>query len=422
MPDDGASKFTVSLSDGRATLIGDHGQQTNIFQIFADALPAIASQIRGREFRTLIDERTRGFVGREFVFRAVEDLLHRVDFLSGYIVIRGEPGIGKTALLGELVKRRQDVHHFNVAAQNIRSARDFLSNVCAQLIVRYRLPHAQMPPDASRDSGYLSTLLAEAAGSSGGEPIVIVVDALDEADDTGLAPSVNRLYLPAVLPQGTFFVVTTREQVDYRLTVDRREDIYLRDNDPQNIDDIRQFSRTFIETHRETMAPRIDAWGVDEDEFVGVMSERSQGNFMYLVYVLRDIREGRLTRANIDNIRKLPQGLRDYYRRHWRQMEDADAAVFASLYKPVICLLAAVREPVSISQIEDWTRLDGADIRNVLATWRPFLNMLEDVSGEERFRLYHVSFQDFLREDVGLTQQHEAIALRALSKIPGMGA
>jgi hypothetical protein len=44
-----------------------------------------------------VDDRTRSFVGREFVFSAVDYALRDQSFRSGYIVLQGEPGIGKTA-------------------------------------------------------------------------------------------------------------------------------------------------------------------------------------------------------------------------------------------------------------------------------------------------------------------------------------
>ena len=55
-----------------------------------------------------------------------------------------------------------------------------------------------------------------------------------------------------------------------------------------------------------------------------MLSEKSEGNFMYLVHVLRDIRDGRLGSENLDDIRKLPQGLRvcSY---QWRSACDACA-------------------------------------------------------------------------------------------------
>ena len=116
-------------------------------------------------------------------------MLEDPEFTSGYILIRGEPGIGKTALLSQLVKTRGYVHHFNIAPQNIRSTRVFLENVCAQLIVRYQLAHTMSSrPEASQDSAFLTRLLTEAAEKAGDQPVVVLVDALDEAEDVGLWP------------------------------------------------------------------------------------------------------------------------------------------------------------------------------------------------------------------------------------------
>ena len=54
------------------------------------------------DFDTLIAEKTKDFVGRQFVFDALDSFLSEEK--SGYFVIRGEPGIGKSALMGQLVK------------------------------------------------------------------------------------------------------------------------------------------------------------------------------------------------------------------------------------------------------------------------------------------------------------------------------
>jgi AAA ATPase domain len=413
------ARYEVAVSQGLGVLIGDHGQQINIFHLYAQASGPLASQIRTSEFETLVEERTRKFVGRDFVFRAIDELLDDTAFASGYIIVRGEPGIGKTALMGELVKRRGYVHHFNIATQNIRSVRDFLSNICAQLIVRYGLPHNQLPPEATQDSGFLSLLLAEAAAKEEGHAIIVLIDALDEAEDTGLAPGANRLFLPRVLPRGVHIIASTREQEDYRLIIDHREDIYLDDKDPQNLADVRQYIRNFIREHQAEMAAQLAKWHVDEEEFIDAMTERSQGNFMYVVYVLQDILKARLTAKNIDNVRKLPQGLREYYRLHWRTMELQGQKRFRHEYKPVVCTLAAAQEPVTVEQLEEWTGLGTSVIRRVITDWREFLNLEEDEAGEFHYRLYHASFQDFLREDVGLKHEHQAIAKTALSKIPG---
>lgn len=416
---DAISEATEQIAQTVEVLRAELNTGDVIFRAFAKASVPISRHIRLGEFQTLVKERTRRFVGREYIFKAIDDLVADPNFPSGYIVVRGEPGIGKTALVAQMVKQAGHVHHFNIATQNIRSARSFLANVCAQLIVRYQLEHLTLPPDAEKDSGVLSQLLAEVAEKRDGRPTAILVDAVDEAEDLGLAPGANILYLPSTLPKGIFFVVTTREKAEFRLFVDYRKDIYMGDDDPRNLEDVRQYIQNYVEEHRTEMAPQIKGWGVEEGEFVEVITEKSEGNFMYLVYVLRDIREGKLITSNVDDIRNLPKGLEAYYQRHWRAMRAQDEERFDKYQEPVVCILATVREPVTIAQVQEWTELKPTQIKRVIDEWREFLNVDEPVGGDTLYRIYHASFQDFLKEEVGLVKYHDRIAVTALRKIPG---
>ena len=140
---------------------------------------------------------------------------------------------------------------------------------------------------------------------------------------------------------------------------------------------------------------------------------------MYLVFVLRDIRDGKLTAENVDDIRNLPKGLEAYYQRHWRMMRAQDEERFDKYQEPVICILATVREPVTIAQVQEWTELRPIRIRDAIAEWREFLNVDEPEDGEPLYRIYHASFQEFLKEEVGLVKYHDRIAVTALRKIPG---
>lgn len=408
----------VEVSGGKGVVVGDYA---TVFQSFGDDKRPVSSFIREAQFRSLVDERTKDFIGRDFVFDGIQQVLTGGEFTSGYLLIRGEPGIGKTAIAAMLVLRRSYVHHFNIAPENIRSPRQFLENVCAQLIVRYGLDHPTLPPQAGDDSGFLSQLLAEAADRArqhGELPVVVVVDALDEAEDTGLAPSANRLYLPRALPPGVFFVVTTREEADYRLDVDNETDIWLRDDDPANEQDIARYIEAFMEAHAQAMRERIQAWHLAPAAFVTEMTKLSEGNFMYLVHVLPEITAGRLSRQTVGGIGGLPRGLTGYYKRHWRDMKDADPRRFSTLQRPVLCFLAISREPVTIPQLMEWTHLDPGDIKSVVDEWREFLN--EDPGNQPPlYRVYHRSFAEFLDEQENLRWYHGQIATTALSKIPG---
>jgi hypothetical protein len=390
--------LTASVDHARA---GRDIRITNIYKQVQAAAPSIASHVRTTEFETLVRDRTQNFVGRELVFEAIERLLAGDDFSSGYVVIHGEPGIGKTTLIAELALRQEYVHHFNIATQNIRSIGDFLASICAQLIVKYRLPYDALPPQAKTDSGFLVRLLNEAAAIQQGERVVVLVDALDEAESDAHGVG-NPLFLPPTLPQGVFLIVTSRSKEAERLVVDRREDLYLRDHDPENLVDIRKYAHLYLVHHADQVHERLKVWQISASQLVEEIVQRSDGNFMYLVNVLADLCKGLIAASDLDDVHKLPKGLRGYYQRQWRVMSERDRDRFQTCYEPVVCFLATVRESVTVEQISKGTNLEIPRIKEAVVELEDFLDIDQTAGGEPLYRLYHSSFQDFLREEVGL--------------------
>jgi hypothetical protein len=380
------------VGEGKVT-----GVELNVYSYF-EASPV---NLR-RSFDALMQDKLRGFVGRQFVFEAVDDFLDTHD--SGYLIIRGVPGIGKSALMAKLINDRGYIHHFNIASQNIRSPRVFLENVCVQLIDRYRLDHIEIPHRAFDDSGFLMQCLGEAAADPKSRPIVLAVDALDEADRLGLAAAVNTLYLPSSLPSGVYVVVTTRPLDDLRLSVLRQQVLDLEADSAGNLQDITTYIEVYIE--RGKMRERLAAWGVSEEQFVAGLRVKSQGSFMYLYYVLPAIEKGKFTEGTLG---ELPEGLMAYYQRHWRQMREGNEKAFDEMYEPIVCILGVAQEPVTVRQIADWTRLEQGQVKESIRLWREFLEE-ELVEGERRYRVYHASFQDFLKERVDLVRYDDMIA------------
>jgi hypothetical protein len=394
--------------------------QTPLFDTFRQSAAGVREFIRLAEFEPLIRDHTRHFIGRKAVFERIDASLADDNFPSGYIVIQGEPGSGKSAIMSRLVQQRGYLHHFNIAPQNIRSAKVFLEDLCAQLIVRYELNYAHLPKDAGSSSGRLIALIAEALAKNQGAPIVMLVDALDESEPAKGREGRNRLDLPKSLPDGAFIVVSTREQMDYQLDVSHRKDIWLRDFREQTFEDVKNFIRSFTARRADVMIGRIRDWGLTEEQFGVELGGRSGGNFMYLVHILHDIAEGLLNKTNVDSIEALPATLEEYYRRHWRMMRDLNRRRYESLYEPVVCVLAAVHEPVTLKYVAEVTQLEEWQVKEVVNDWRQFLR--EDVvpGAKPVYRIYHKSFQDFLAEEVGLERFQRMITRTAVSKIPGL--
>ncbi|MFF4361618.1 hypothetical protein [Streptomyces sp. NPDC001604] len=390
------------------------GDNNTIYQHFhSERFAPLAQKLIS--FSDLIEERTDGFVGRRFVSDAVDAFLrtHR----SGYLVIEGEPGVGKTSLLAHLVKTRGFPHHFVVATLGVNRAEQFLESVCAQLIVGHAVDgRSWLPPEASRDGSYLAALLGQISRErEPGSQIVVLVDALDEAVVSADVRE-NVLFLPPSLPDGVFFVVTTRprDRGDLRLRADRLEFFTLDARSSANQADVRRYLEEFAE--RPAMRRRLAELGVVPVYFAESLAEKAEGNFMYLHHVLPAIEEGRLGAGGLG---ELPQGLRAYYDSHWRQMRATDG--WLAYRQPVIVHLAAAREPIGVSQLAEWTGLSAGRVGETLRAWREFVQ-IEVIEGTPRYRIYHASFQDFLRgkdetREIDLADTHRRIAEHLLGTL-----
>jgi hypothetical protein len=144
------------------------------------ATPAIASEPGWRSrFQALIEDKTKDFVGRNYVFDAIADFLTNQP--NGYFIIEGDPGMGKSAILAEYVRQTGCVAHFNVQGE-YETVEEFLKTVRTELISRYQLTSLPIPADAKQYGAFLNELLAEAAQKRNGERVVIAIDALDEVD------------------------------------------------------------------------------------------------------------------------------------------------------------------------------------------------------------------------------------------------
>src|SRR4051812_3510843 len=136
------SRQQTSVDRSSGVVVDNYG---TVFQNFLQPPRALKSFIRCAQFRGLVNAATATFVGRGFVLDRVGELVAGAEAPAGSVVIKGEPGIGKTAVAATLVLRHGYVHHFNIASANLRTPRQFLESVCAQLIVRYDLPHKELP-------------------------------------------------------------------------------------------------------------------------------------------------------------------------------------------------------------------------------------------------------------------------------------
>jgi len=356
------------------------------------------------KFNALIKDKLERFVGRQFIFDAIDEFVESEEYDSGYFLIRGEPGIGKSALIAKYINDHGLIHHFNIASEGIKSVSDFYENVILQVISKYNLDMGEWPERATQDSRFFVECLGKAAHNQENHPIIIAVDAIDESDQSTLPSSANSLLLPSYLPEGVFVIVTSRFLDEYRLNVSKIKILNLESDSKGNLQDVEEYIWGFVP--REKIQNRINAWSVTDDIFVEKLKQKSEGNFIYLYYVLPAIEGGTFEQGTID---ELPHGLREYYQRHWRQMKEANQKKFDKVYKRVVCILGVAQEPVNVQQISKWTKIDPELVSEGIRRWRQFLDG-EPMGNPKLFRIYHASFQDYLKDKVELTAYDKMIA------------
>jgi len=346
-----------------------------------------------RDFDRYINEKTHNFVGRQFVFDAIKSFTKKQT--RGYFFIRGEPGIGKSALIAQLVKNKRYFHHFNIRSEGINTASIFIKNICAQMIISYDLNYEDLPANATQDSGFLNTILDEASKKNPNEKLIITIDALDEVDKIERYQEANPLFLPVILPQNVYIIVTMRKD-PIHIRIDCEQHILDIEQDSEgNIKDIKQF--IILSMNREGIKKYIIRNKINNKIFLKYMLEKSQGNFMYLKYVLPEIANGFYVDLSID---KLPFGLMNYYDNHWQRMQGLNENAWFKYKLPIIKALTVTKLPINIDLISDFSGVKEKDrIRLVLEEWKQFLYEEKDVSQpflKKRYRIYHASFHDFI--------------------------
>jgi len=403
----------LEVRDSRGIVIV---RDTQLYQAFlSDRFASLASHLI--TFSITIEEKTRDFVGRDFVFDELQEFIKSVS--SGYFIIKGKPGIGKTSLIAKMTETYQCVHHFVIGTLGINRVSQFLENVSAQLIARYDLPYSSdILSNTTRDGLFLDSLLHEISRRlSGNEKALILIDALDEVD-WRRGGRENILYLPEQLPNGVYVVVTTRDKEDIRLQVNESRIFYLEADSPNNREDVLRYIHDYA-SHKN-MKERLSRWSITIDTFAQALSKKSEGNFMYLRYVLPAIAEGKFVRGTLD---ELPQGLKGYYESHWQQMLTSNEDLWVNYRQPVIYFLAASKEPVTIRQVAAWAKLPTTRVLAAIRDWREFLEEgTVDQGTEKTYRLYHSSFQDFVanKDAARLLQSHRDIADRLLQELQSM--
>ncbi|MEG4325523.1 ATP-binding protein [Microcoleus sp. herbarium5] len=385
---------------------------------FVDNQPELKGELS--KFQSLIDRKLKRFVGRRFVFDAIENFFSSNS--NGYFTIVAEPGLGKSTILAKYIcdKEKQCVAFFNERTIGRNTPDQFLRSVCTQLIDRYNLGYVSLPVHSTSDGEFLGELLQKVSDQlPSGERLVIAIDALDEVDENSKKKGTNICYLPRYLPDNVYFLLSRRPFISENerlLTEAPKQDFYLWKYPKESEKDVKDYIRLFLvdPEFEESLCQWIETRNLTKETFTEVIAQNSQNNFMYLCCVLPAIATGFYQHSDLKG---LPKTLEVYYEDHWEVQgmnttQKRDKVI-------IICILLKLSEKVSCELIADIAKPDIKDISEVqelLDGWHEFFNQ-EELEEEICYSFYHLSYVEFLEDKLEkkkLTVTREEINNRIL--------
>ncbi|MEH2002887.1 MAG: ATP-binding protein [Nostoc sp.] len=370
------------------------------------------------EFQQIITAKNHNFVGREFVFAAINNFLNQYD--RGYFTIIGDPGIGKSAILAHYVSQNPGVVYYNVEITGKNRVEEFLTTICTQLIEIAQNQDSKTCVERSRNnlttnfpdfttesSGFLSLLLQQISDKLYPEQrIIITIDGCDRIDINNQPRGSNIFYLPRYLREKVYFILTRRPFLTDKsglLVENPAESFDLSAYSEQNRADIQEYIKSYLNeschsvdasaaTLRERQRRTRRVGSISEEKNPGDVSlNMTQGfddetNFMYVKEILTAINED-----------IYPQNLQLYYQNHLEKMNLATRKQQPMALQVLNILVQ--EQPISIEAIAEILDEDEYEIKVILDKWREFLH-LESIAAEIYYSVYHASFRDWLRQHI----------------------
>ncbi|PTL76439.1 TIR domain-containing protein [Vitiosangium sp. GDMCC 1.1324] len=357
---------------------------------------------RAGRSRDIIDfqselERHEALLGREDVLAELALLLGGPS--RGWVLVKGSPGMGKSALLAEWLKRREaagppEPHHFlRRGVEDWDRPEMVKRNLAAQVEALY--PELA-DPDARPESRLREMLqrVSREVLVPRHERLVLVVDGLDEAEVEADGSNPLPRFLPHALPHGVMVLCASRPTYPHLSWLEAREGVRTLDLDAErwagsNQEVVRQYWKREASRFVPPLVPA----------FVDEAVRRAEGNILYSVKLAEWLQERPVEKRRAE---LLPRGLEALLEESWERIQALPGEVRGVVLEG-LGVVAVAREALPLpvlGAVAGWK--DSRDGEHFLHAARPFL--LEEpgrTSLERAWRPFHESFRSFLLTKLG---------------------
>lgn len=383
--------------------------------------------VNHQEFATIIHQKSVNFLGRDFVFTAINNFLNRYN--RGYFTIIGLPGSGKSAIIAQYINQNnppenRQVIYYNAELEGKNHAEEFIKYICSQIIATFdQISLPNLPDNATEGSWFLSLLLQQISdhlqSNQPNQKLIIAIDSLNCINSHLQPPGTNIFYLPRYIPQGVYFLLTRRPFLSSNsgLLIEAPvQSLHLEDYPQENKRDIQNYIRRNLTPLTplpyegmgeqdlsnspllagEGLGERsIKSWlnthQINEAEFITNLTNRSENNFMYISQILAAITNNFYPQPS-QIATSFPPPLETYYQQHLEKMLGSQYQDFPLA---VLQVLSQTKQPISVTDMANFLNTDEYDIEELLENWLEFLQ-IETISDSTTYKFYHDNFRQWL--------------------------
>ncbi|HZH17115.1 MAG TPA: SIR2 family protein [Archangium sp.] len=345
-------------------------------------------------------------LGREDVMAELDALLLGGGPSRGWVLVKGGPGMGKSALLAEWLKRREDAglpvspHHFlRRGVEDWDRPEVVKRNLAAQV---ERLYPGLADPNARAESRLRELLqrVSDKELKPRNERLVLVVDGLDEVEGDPDGSNPLKRFLPHVLPPGVKVLCASRPTYPYLSWLEGLEAVRTLDLDGERwADSNKNVVRQYWEHAASRFVPPLTL------AFVKEVVQRAEGNVLYAVKLAEWLQEQPVEKRRAE---LLPRGLEALLDEGWVRIQQLPEEL-RKIVVEGLGVVAVAREALPLSNLAAVARWKGlGDGERFLRAARSFLLEEPGHEGNEKaWRPFHESFRSFILSKLGHERARE---------------